>query len=110
LGALKKADILITGDTIVLQDNNVLAKPNTQEEAVEILQKLSGTAHEVISSACIVSPEKMVLLHATTKVFFKPITLEEINYYVTEFKPYDKAGAYGIQEWIGKIGIAKIEG
>lgn len=110
LEELKKNEILITGDTIVLQKNKVLAKPNTQNEAIGMLQKLSGTTHEVISSACITSTEKTVLLHAKTKVFFKVLAPEEIKYYITNFQPYDKAGAYGIQEWIGKIGIAKIEG
>lgn len=110
LEELKPKDILITGDTIVYHEDKVLNKPKSEEEAFAMLERLSGKSHEVISSTCLTSTEKYVLLHGVTKVYFKELTPEEINYYIKYFKPFDKAGAYGIQEWIGKIGIEKIEG
>lgn len=110
LDELNPKDILITGDTIVWYQNKVLHKPKTEHEAIQLLQELSGNTHQVISSSCLLSTKQKIVLNDTTKVFFKALALEEIEYYVKTFKPYDKAGAYGIQEWIGKIGIEKIEG
>lgn len=107
---LEPEDILITGDTVVWFQNEILHKPKSPEEAFEMLKKLSGNAHEVISSACITSVQKQAVFHDITKVYFKDLTDEEINYYIEHFQPFDKAGAYGIQEWIGQIGIEKIEG
>lgn len=107
---LKPGTILITGDTIVCQDEQVLNKPKDAGEAFVMLRNLSGKPHQVISSVCLKSVEKTVLFHGKTKVFFKPLTDAEIKYYVKTFEPFDKAGAYGIQEWIGKIGVEKIEG
>lgn len=110
LEELQPEDILISGDTVVWFDQQILHKPKTKQEAFEMLKKLSGKIHEVISSACITSLQKQLVFHDTTKVFFKELRDEEINYYIEKFQPFDKAGAYGIQEWIGKIGIEKIEG
>lgn len=110
LPELQTNDILITGDTVVWFENEILHKPKNYEEAVAILSRMSGKMHEVISACRITSTQKNVLMSETTKVFFKNLTPEEIDYYVTNFKPYDKAGAYGIQEWIGLTGISKIEG
>lgn len=107
---LKSDDILITGDTIVWFENQVLHKPKDKNQAYEMLKKLAGNAHQVISAACIATPEEKFLVHDITTVYFKTLSKEEILFYIENFNPYDKAGGYGIQEWIGKIGIDKIEG
>ena len=104
--------ILITADTIVCLGNEVLNKPDDYDDAVKMLSKLSGKKHQVITGVCIKSTikNKSISFYDTTNVYFKELTEKEITYYVDKFKPYDKAGAYGIQEWIGYIGIEKIEG
>lgn len=107
---LNENDILITSDTIVWKDEKALEKPNDFEEARQMLQNLSGEMHEVITSVCFTSKEFQTTVHDVTKVWFKPLSSEEINYYLKNYKPFDKAGSYGIQEWIGYIGIEKIEG
>ena len=101
---------IITSDTIVLLNNNILGKPKDKNEAFKMLSTLSGKSHSVITGVCIVKKEKELVFDVTTKVYFKTLTEEEINYYIDTYKPYDKAGAYGIQEWIGMIGVEKIEG
>lgn len=103
-------DILFTCDTIVWHENKMLGKPKDTCEAAEMLKSMSGKSHDVISSICFTSPHFQVVDNAVTKVYFRDLTDYEINYYVQEFKPLDKAGAYGIQEWIGMVGIQKIEG
>ncbi|MBT3385420.1 MAG: septum formation protein Maf [Prolixibacteraceae bacterium] len=110
LSVLKENDLLITADTIVWFDGLVLGKPRNEEEAIGMLQKLSGNEHQVISGVCITSSNKQKSFYAVSNVRFKKLTKKEINYYVSEFKPFDKAGGYGIQEWIGVIGIIHIEG
>ncbi|HLU81118.1 MAG TPA: Maf family nucleotide pyrophosphatase [Flavobacteriaceae bacterium] len=107
---LESDEILITGDTVVVLDDKILGKPQNKAEAAEMLRALSEKSHEVISSICLKSTEKIVVSHEVTKVYFKKLSEAEIEYYLNNFKPYDKAGAYGIQEWIGQIGIHKIEG
>lgn len=107
---LKENDILITSDTIVWHQNKALGKPNDRHEAISMLKSLSGCTHEVITSVCFTTTTLEKTLNHTTKVYFKDLTEEEITHYVETYKPYDKAGAYGIQEWIGQIGIEKIEG
>ncbi|TXG35749.1 Maf-like protein [Seonamhaeicola maritimus] len=107
---LKDHDILITSDTIVWHNNKALGKPKDEDEAFTILQSLSDNTHEVITSVCFTSKDYDKTLHNITKVTFKELTDEEIRYYIKTCKPYDKAGAYGIQEWIGEIGVTKIEG
>lgn len=102
--------LLITADTIVWCDGDILNKPKDKEDARRILSKLSGNKHTVITGVCIRSQKKEVVFHATTDVFFSSLTAEEIEHYLVEYEPYDKAGAYGIQEWIGYIGIEKING
>jgi septum formation protein len=102
--------LLITADTIVWLDGEVLPKPKDRDDAVSILTKLSGEVHKVITGVTLKIKEKSRSFHSTTNVRFKKLTKEEIDYYIENFKPYDKAGAYGIQEWIGFIGIEKIEG
>lgn len=107
---LKENDILITSDTIVWKDEQALEKPKNPEEAKQMLQELSGQMHEVITSVCFTSKEFQKIVSDVTKVWFKTLSEEEIEYYIKTYKPFDKAGGYGIQEWIGFIGIEKIEG
>ncbi|MFV0236976.1 MAG: Maf family nucleotide pyrophosphatase [Flavobacteriales bacterium] len=108
--SLKKEDIVITSDTIVWFNNTPLEKPKNQEEASNMLQKLSGKKHEVITSVCLTSLEKQMLEYDVTQVYFKEFSQEEIAFYIEQFKPFDKAGSYGIQEWLGYIGVEKIKG
>ena len=103
-------EVLITADTIVCLEDRVLNKPASYEEAFEMLQTLSGKRHEVITGVCVLMKEKKIVFHDTTLVYFKELTAAEIDYYIRQYKPYDKAGAYGIQEWIGMVGIERIEG
>lgn len=107
---LKSNDLLITADTIVWLDGKSLAKSSNKEEATKMLEELSGKTHEVISACCITTKKFQTVFHEITKVKFKELSQEEIDYYVTNFQPFDKAGSYGIQEWIGYIGIEKIKG
>lgn len=107
---LDENDILITSDTIVWKDEKALGKPKDFGEAKEMLQNLSGEMHEVITSVCFTSKEFQITLNDLTKVWFRNLSDEEIDFYINNYKPFDKAGSYGIQEWIGYIGIEKIEG
>ncbi|MEI7663561.1 MAG: Maf family nucleotide pyrophosphatase [Bacteroidota bacterium] len=102
--------IVITADTIVYIGNEVLGKPAGHGDAVVMLQKLSGQTHDVITAVCLASASKKHIFHVLSSVTFKVLTPGEIEYYILNFKPFDKAGGYGIQEWIGYIGINKIEG
>ena len=103
-------DLLITSDTIVWINNKALGKPKDKEEAFEMLQELSGKSHQVISSVSIKNNTFQKIFNDVTLVHFKELSSKEINYYIDNYKPFDKAGAYGIQEWIGFIGIKSIEG
>lgn len=103
-------DLLITSDTIVWSNNKALGKPKDYAEAFKMLKELSSNTHEVITSICITNKSFKKIINDTTTVTFKQLTDEEIAYYINTYKPFDKAGAYGIQEWIGKIAITKIEG
>lgn len=107
---LKENELLITADTIVWCDESALEKPKNKEQAIKMLQLISNHQHEVITSVCIATLEKTVVFTEKTTVFFDKLTNNEIDYYIETFKPYDKAGSYGIQEWIGYIGVKKIEG
>lgn len=107
---LSENDILITSDTIVWLNGNALGKPKDFEDAKKMLQNLSGKMHEVITSVCFTSKDFQKTVNDVTKVWFKTLSEAEINYYLKTYKPFDKAGSYGIQEWIGYIGIEKIEG
>jgi len=102
--------IIITADTIVYIGDEVLGKPVNYDDAVAMLQKLSGRRHDVITAVCLVSKHKKHTFHVCSSVTFKKLKIEEIEYYIRNFKPFDKAGGYGVQEWIGYIGINKIEG
>ena len=107
---LQDDEILITSDTLVLCDDVVMGKPHSHDEAVQMLQMLSGRSHKVITAITIRDNKKCRTASDTTFVNFKPLSDDEIEYYITNYKPFDKAGAYGIQEWIGYIGIDRIEG
>ena len=107
---LNENDIVITADTIVWIENNVLNKPENFEDAVRMLKLLSGKMHEVFTGVCLKSKYKTTSFYARTNVYFKTLTDDEIEYYISNFHPYDKAGAYGAQEWIGYIAVEKIEG
>jgi len=107
---IAKNDIVITSDTIVWHNNKALEKPKNKEQAIGMLHQLSGTSHEVITSICIKTFSTENVFFDTTIVHFKHLTKEEINFYVENYKPFDKAGSYGIQEWIGFIGVTKLEG
>ncbi len=107
---LEEDEILITSDTLVLCEDRVMGKPHSKEEAIDMLKCLSGRRHKVITAITIRDAHNCRTLSDTAIVHFKELTDSEINYYIDTFKPFDKAGAYGIQEWIGYIGIGKIEG
>lgn len=108
--SLKEKDILITSDTIVWHAGKVLGKPKDTEDAIAMLQSMSGQTHEVITSVCFTTTRFEKTVNCVTKVTFRHLSDEEISHYINTSKPFDKAGAYGIQEWIGKIGVTKIEG
>ena len=107
---LNPKDLLITSDTIVWYHNMALGKPKSKDDAFQMLQKLSGKTHEVITSVCLKSLQKEDIFNCITKVTFKELSSEEIQFYIDNYNPMDKAGAYGIQNWIGQIGVTKIEG
>ena len=107
---LEENEILITSDTLVLCEDHVMGKPHSREEAYRMLKLLSGRSHKVITAITIRDCSNISTSSDTAVVYFKELTDSEIYYYIDTFKPYDKAGAYGIQEWIGYIGIEKIEG
>tara|TARA_R100000935_G_C2777004_1_gene140086 strand:- start:73 stop:660 length:588 start_codon:yes stop_codon:yes gene_type:complete len=107
---LNENELLITSDTIVWHNEKALGKPQNFDDAKQMLQELSGKKHEVITSICFTSKQFQKTVHDVTQVWFKHLTNEEIEFYINTYKPFDKAGSYGIQEWIGYIGIEKIEG
>lgn len=102
--------LVLTADTIVVIDNQILGKPADHDDAVRMLASLSGRTHEVITAVSLLVGDRIETVSDIALVSFKALTAAEIDYYVTNYKPYDKAGAYGVQEWIGMIGINKIEG
>ena len=102
--------ILITADTIVWMDDRCIGKPENEDDAIRMLTKLSGRRHSVYTGVCLQSAGKRRLFEVRTDVYFRLLLPEEIEHYVKEFKPLDKAGAYGIQEWIGIIGVSRIDG
>jgi septum formation protein len=102
--------LLITADTIVWLEDRVVNKPKDRAEAVGMLQKLSGNVHEVLTGVCIRTAVRLHSFHASSLVWFTRLSDEEIDHYVDHYQPYDKAGAYGVQEWIGFIGIERIDG
>ncbi|MES2574724.1 MAG: Maf-like protein [Bacteroidota bacterium] len=109
-GELKENEILITSDTIVWHNNKALGKPKDAKDAFTILKSLSNSTHEVITSVCFKTNEKSTVIYEVTNVTFNKLNDEAIQYYLENYKPFDKAGAYGIQEWIGFVAVSKIEG
>jgi septum formation protein len=107
---LQENEIAITSDTIVWLGDEVLNKPKDAAEAAEMLRKLSGRTHEVITAIALADQQRKIILSDTTEVRFKTLTESEIQYYIQHYKPFDKAGAYGIQEWIGYVGVTEIKG
>ncbi|MBQ8008584.1 MAG: septum formation protein Maf [Bacteroidaceae bacterium] len=107
---LKPGELIITADTIVWLNDEVLGKPHDRVEAIDMLHKLSGHTHEVFTGVTLTTTEKQRSFFAETKVTFCALTDGEISYYVDRYKPFDKAGSYGVQEWIGYIGVERIEG
>jgi septum formation protein len=110
ISSLVKDEILVTSDTIVWCDGHVIGKPTDKDDAFRIISLLSGNKHTVVTGVCISTSTETKTFYDSTDVFFRKLTDEEIWYYINEYKPFDKAGAYGIQEWIGFIGIERIEG
>jgi len=107
---LKENTLLITADTIVWLDDQVYGKPKNEQEAMKMLQILSGQTHEVITGVCLTGWNKQQSFYVSSQVQFAELQKEEIDYYVNKYKPFDKAGAYGVQEWIGYMGVEKLEG
>ncbi|MBO4802276.1 MAG: septum formation protein Maf [Bacteroidaceae bacterium] len=108
--ALQPDELLITADTIVWLDGAVLEKPRDEEDACRMLRQLSGKTHQVFTGVCLTTTEKQVSFSCRSDVTFCPLSEEEIQHYVNAYRPLDKAGAYGVQEWIGYIGVERIEG
>ena len=109
--SLNHADnIIIAADTVVVLGNTIIGKPKDREDALEILARLSGNKHQVITGVVIVKGEQEIAFADITDVWFHPLTSEQIAFYVDKYQPYDKAGAYAIQEWIGVVGIKSIQG
>lgn len=107
---LRPRQILVTADTIVALDGRMLGKPHDRREAIAMISSLSGRHHTVYTGVCLTTDAKQRAFTEATDVFFRPLSSEEIEYYVDTFKPFDKAGAYGVQEWIGAVGVERLEG
>lgn len=107
---MQPGELMITADTIVWLDGKVLGKPEGREEAMQMLRDMSGRTHEVFTGVCITTPEWQRSFAAATEVRFSELSEDEITYYVDRYQPMDKAGAYGVQEWIGFIGVENISG
>lgn len=103
-------DLVITADTVVIVGDEVLGKPKDAEDARRMLQLISGRTHQVITGVCLLTTDKERSFSVTTDVTFKQLSEDEIAYYIEHYKPFDKAGAYGIQEWIGYVGVTSING
>lgn len=107
---IKNDEIILAADTIVCIDKKIIGKPKGYKDAVQILKLLSGKRHRVITGVCLLTKKKETVFSVITEVYFKKLTDEQIHFYLKKFKPFDKAGAYAIQEWIGLVGIEKING
>lgn len=108
--SMAEDELIITADTVVCINEKVLGKPRTQEKAKEMLRELSGKTHQVITGVCLMTCGLQRTFSATTQVTFDVLTEDEIEFYVEKFRPLDKAGAYGVQEWIGFVGVSRLEG
>ena len=107
---LKDKDILVTSDTIVWMNGRAIGKPTDRDHAIAMLQELSGKRHTVYTSVCFTTKDSQKVVNDCTQVWFRVLSLEEIEYYLDNYQPYDKAGSYGIQDWLGYVAIEKIEG
>ncbi len=103
-------EVIISADTVVILGDEILGKPKDRDKAVEMLEKLSGQTHTVVTAVCLRTVSGKEVFSSATKVTFRELSQKEIEYYVDNYKPYDKAGSYAIQEWIGHVGIERIEG
>jgi septum formation protein len=108
--AMHDDDLVITADTVVVADDEVMGKPHDADDARRMLHKLSGKVHHVVTGICLTTSKRQRHFSVTTAVTFKTLTDEEIDYYIKRYQPFDKAGAYGVQEWIGYVGVTKLEG
>ena len=102
--------MVITADTVVIVENEILGKPKDRDDAVRMMDLLSGKVHKVVTGVTVHTKEKTKTFSVISKVTFETLDTQEVNYYIDNFKPYDKAGAYGVQEWIGYIGVSNVEG
>ena len=107
---LAENDILLTADTVVILDGEVLGKPKDREDALRMVARLAGNRHTVVTGVTLRTPERIETFSAESDVWFRPLSEDEIAYYVDTYQPFDKAGSYGIQEWIGYVGIERIDG
>lgn len=107
---MKDNDLVITADTVVIIGNEVLGKPKDEEDAKRMLRLISGKTHQVVTGVCLTTTKLQRHFSVSTDVTFKDLPENEINYYITKYKPFDKAGAYGIQEWIGYVGVTSLNG
>lgn len=107
---MKDNDLVITADTVVIIGNEVLGKPKDEEDAKRMLRLISGKTHQVVTGVCLTTTKQQRHFSVSTDVTFKDLPKNEINYYITKYKPFDKAGAYGIQEWIGYVGVTSLNG
>lgn len=108
--AIFKDEVVLTSDTVVISHGEILGKPSDEQEAFKMILSMSGQSHDVVSGVCISSPDHKVSFSEVTKVHFEGLSPAEVDHYIRKYKPFDKAGSYGIQEWIGMIGIRSIEG
>ena len=108
--AIHEDDLVITADTVVIVDNDILGKPHDESEAKAMLRRISGRSHQVVTGVCLVTKNKRREFSVSTDVTFRNLTESEIDYYVSHYHPLDKAGAYGIQEWIGYVGVTALNG
>ena len=108
--AIHEDDLVITADTVVIVDNDILGKPHDESEAKAMLRRISGRSHQVVTGVCLVTKDKRREFSVSTDVTFRTLSESEIDYYVSHYHPFDKAGAYGIQEWIGYVGVTGLNG
>ena len=108
--AIHEDDLVITADTVVIVDNDILGKPHDENEAKAMLRRISGRSHQVVTGVCLVTKDKRREFSVSTDVTFRSLSESEIDYYVSHYRPFDKAGAYGIQEWIGYVGVTGLNG
>ena len=108
--AIHEDDLVITADTVVIVDNDILGKPHDESEAKAMLRRISGRSHQVVTGVCLVTKDKRREFSVSTDVTFRSLSESEIDYYVSHYRPFDKAGAYGIQEWIGYVGVTGLNG